>query len=186
LLAALGQNEFAIVEEPGRRIIREEQALDGNALPWIDSIAFAKRAIDVSLNDLSGQERSVGPVLFDCGLVDAVAALQHFSGEPLDRELCIANRYNILVFVAPPWSEIYVRDEERRHSYAEALAEYDRLERIYSELGYDIVTLPKASVAERVNFVAVTPLLRSRTAMTVKSGRRIHKNKAALLAIATI
>jgi predicted ATPase len=45
LLAELGQRGFATVEEPGRRIVREELAGDGSALPWVNAAAFARRAI---------------------------------------------------------------------------------------------------------------------------------------------
>jgi hypothetical protein len=33
-------------------------------------------------------------------------------------------RYNRHVFLTPPWPEIFVTDQERRHSLAEAIAEY--------------------------------------------------------------
>ncbi len=155
LLAALKQRGFAIVEEPGRRIVKEEKASGGNALPWLDPIAFAKRAIDVSLRDLGDQVLAAVPVLFDRGLVNAAAAMSHFSGEPLDRDLCNANRYNKVVFATPPWPEIYIRDDERRHDYADALAEYGRLVCVYLELGYEIISLPRTPIDKRADFVAV-------------------------------
>ena len=49
LLEELGARGHAIVPEPGRRIVRDEMASSGNALPWIDPEAFARRAIAISI-----------------------------------------------------------------------------------------------------------------------------------------
>ena len=52
LLAELSRRGHAVVEEPGRRIVQEELQGEGLALPWVDPIAFARRAITMSLEDL--------------------------------------------------------------------------------------------------------------------------------------
>ena len=51
LLAELRRRGHATVDEPGRRIVKEESADGGTALPWIDLTAFARRAIEVALAD---------------------------------------------------------------------------------------------------------------------------------------
>jgi predicted ATPase len=51
LLAGLGRRGQVTVDEPGRRIVREELRRDGSALPWLDKIAFARRAIALALAD---------------------------------------------------------------------------------------------------------------------------------------
>lgn len=43
LLAELGQRGLATIEEPGRRVVREELASGGGALPWADMTAFVRR-----------------------------------------------------------------------------------------------------------------------------------------------
>jgi len=40
LLAELGSHGYATVEEPGRRIVKEELKAGGPALPWVDEIAL--------------------------------------------------------------------------------------------------------------------------------------------------
>jgi hypothetical protein len=45
LLIELGQRGYATAEEPGRRIVKEELLGDGLALPWVNKIAFARRAM---------------------------------------------------------------------------------------------------------------------------------------------
>jgi predicted ATPase len=122
-------------------------------LPWLDAVAFARRAIEVSLADRAGADPSTRWVFFDRGLIDAAAALEHLTGEPVIESLGRVYRYNRRVFLAPPWPEIYTLDQERRHDFAEAVAEYDRLIAVYPALGYDIHVLPKVSVAERANWI---------------------------------
>ena len=153
LLVELRQRGFVTIEEPGRRIVAQELKRGGRALPWIDAVAFARRAIEVSLADRAIADVSAAWVFFDRGLIDAAAALEHLTGEPVVKSLGSAHRYNKRVFLAPPWPEIYVLDEERRHDFVEAVAEYDRLIAVYPALGYDVHVLPKVSVAERANWI---------------------------------
>lgn len=114
--------------------------------------AFARRAIALSLADRVAAAAGSGWVFFDRGLIDAAVALQHATGEPAIAALGYARRYNSRVFLTPPWPEIYRSDHERRHSLVDAVAEYDRLCRAYTLLGYKIADLPRISVAERADF----------------------------------
>jgi predicted ATPase len=156
LLAELQQRGFATIEEPGQRIVAEAIKRGGRALPWVDAVAFARRAIEVSLADRAVADASARWIFFDRGLIDAVAALEHLTGEPVVKSLGPVYRYNKRVFRAPPWPEIYVSDEERRHGLAEAVAEYGRLVEVYPLLGCDIDILPKVSVVERANWILAT------------------------------
>ena len=44
-------------------------------------------------------------------------------------------------------------DAERRHGFAFAVAEYERLLDVYPSLGYEVTILPKVGVSERADFV---------------------------------
>jgi predicted ATPase len=153
LLAELRRRGFSTVDEPGRRIVAEELDRGGNALPWVDAVAFCRRAVEVSLADRAIADASARWVFFDRGLIDAIAALERLTGEPVVQNLGRSHRYNKRVFLVPPWPEIYMLDQERRHDLREALAEYDRLMSVYPSLGYDIDILPKVSVVERANWI---------------------------------
>ncbi len=154
LLAELAQRGYAVVEEPGRRIVQQELQGGGAALPWVDPVAFARRAIAMSLEDRAwASTLDEGWVFFDWGLIDAAAGLQHLTGESILAELGQAHRYHRQVFLAPPWPEIYKNDGERRHGLDAAMAEYSRLRESYSLLGYEVLILPKVGVAERADIV---------------------------------
>jgi predicted ATPase len=153
LLAELARRGHAVVEEPGRRIVREELAGEGAALPWIDPAAFARRAVVMALADREAAERLDGWVFFDRGLVDAAAALEHATGEAVLERLGRAHRYHRQVFLTPPWPEIYVNDPERPHGFEAAREEYGRLLEAYAALDYAVSILPKTDVVARVDFV---------------------------------
>jgi predicted ATPase len=153
LIAELGRRGHAVVEEPGRRIVKEELKRDGSALPWVDEVAFARRAIAMTLDDRTSASELEGWVFFDRGLVDAAAGLQHLTGEQVLDALGQSHRYHRRVFLAPPWQKIYRTDPERRHGLDVALAEYSRLLEAYPALGYEVFVLPKVGVAERADFV---------------------------------
>lgn len=152
LLAELARHGFATVEEPGRRIVIEETRNNGTALPWIDIEAFARRAIAMALEDRQ-KAPADGLVFFDRGLIDAASALRHVGGDGFIDTLKNTHRYNPLVFLTPPWPEIYRGDDERRHGFDAAVEEYERLVRDYEALGYDSVVLPKSGIEDRADFI---------------------------------
>jgi predicted ATPase len=82
LLAELGRRGQVTVEEPGRRIVKQQLLADGSALPWVDATAFARRTIALALADRTAVGSAAGWVFFDRGLIDAAAGLQHLTGEP--------------------------------------------------------------------------------------------------------
>jgi predicted ATPase len=153
LLVELARRGFGTIEEPGRRVVREELASGGDALPWVDATAFVRRIAAVAQADFSAAHSLTGPVFFDRGLIDAAIALEHLTGETMLADLAARHRYSNPVFLAPPWPELFVSDAERRHDFASAVAEYNRLAAAYPALGYDVILLPKVSVAERLAFV---------------------------------
>ncbi len=152
LLSELARRGYAVVEEPGRRIIAQERASSGQALPWVDLAAFAVRAIEISLLDRERARAMPGFVFFDRGLIDAAAALEHVTGQPVLKHYA-AERYHPLVFLTPPWPEIYNKDEDRQHGLEDAILEYERLIAAFSSLGYATEILPKHSVAVRADMI---------------------------------
>ena len=153
LLDELGQQGHPVVPEPGRRIVAEETRRDGRALPWIDLHAFAERAIAMAVEDREVMRKTAGWVFFDRGVVDAAAALEHASGTPVLARLGTCHRYHRRVFLTPPWPEIYLRDDERRHDLDAAVDEYERLLTAYQTLGYDTIILPRLGVKDRAAFI---------------------------------
>src|SRR5262249_39790192 len=108
----------------------------------------------LALSDRRAARRLQGRwVFFDRGMIDASVALRHLTGEPVLNAIKRSHRYHQRVFLAPPWPEIYVTDNERRHSLGAGVAGYQRLIDAYPALGYQVTILPKVGVAARAKFV---------------------------------
>lgn len=160
LLAALAERGFQVAPEAGRAIILQQQRIDGPALPWRDRAAFAAAmlAFDMRTYDELARDDPAGradAVFFDRGVPD-VAGYLALCGLPVPdhvKRACALHRYQPRVFLAPPWADIYANDAERRQDWDEAVRTHAAMVRIYSELGYQMVDLPRAGVAERVAFV---------------------------------
>ena len=148
LLSELSQRGYAVVAEPGRRIIAEARAGDGSTLPWTDAAAFARRALEMSISDF---EAARGLTFFDRGVVDAAVAVVATGGER-PNAVIDSLRYDRL-FLAPPWPEIYVNDDDRRHSLDKALVDYEHVRQAYLGAGYSPVMLPRDTVPARADCV---------------------------------
>lgn len=158
LLEALAATGHATSPEAGRAIIRRQQAIDGEALPWKDRALFAELMLDRELEAHARAEGADGPVFFDRGLPDVVGYLT-LCGLPIPAHVERAAqdiRYDRRVFIAPVWPEIFGQDVERKQDLDEARHTFDAMAETYPRFGYELIELPKTSVAERLDFVLTT------------------------------
>jgi len=155
LIAALAAQGRHAMPEAGRAIIQDQSAIGGSALPWADRALFAELMLAWELRSYREARALSGPVLFDRGVPDVTGYLR-LCGLPVPAHVqCAAElfRYNRRVFIAPPWAEIFAQDAERKQDFAEAEATYRSLVETYTELEYELIELPRVSVAERAAFV---------------------------------
>lgn len=132
--------------------------MDGPALPWRDSALFSELMLAEAVRAHRLSAPRQGPVFLDRGVLD-VYAYHQLLGAPTPAHLRRAAtelRDDRRVFLAPMWPDIYVRDAERRQSYEEAARTQDACVAAYEEHGYELLRLPFAPVAERVDFVLGT------------------------------
>ncbi|MBI3675701.1 MAG: AAA family ATPase [Proteobacteria bacterium] len=155
LLHELGRRGYRIFEEPGRQIIKEQNAIGGDAVPEGNVRAFAEILVSRSINRMIEAAGTKDFVFFDRGLVDVVSWYEYAKQDvPAHFEKAAQQyRYRTKVFLVPPWTEIFENDAERKHSLAEALAQYEVLPKTYTRLGYAPVMVPKASIVDRADFV---------------------------------
>ena len=158
LLGELRRRGYQVFDEPGRQIVKEQLYTGGDALPWENTRKFMELVLSRASHQIVTAACSDQLSFFDRGIVDTYKyfANQASSG-PGHINTCVEKyRYNEKVFVAPPWPEIYRTDSERRHSFADALDEYNSLLVTYERLGYRAVFLPKVDVDARADFVLAT------------------------------
>lgn len=158
LIAALAHAGFAVAPEAGRRVIQEQQAAGGNALPWTDPLAFAQAMLAHDLESYTRLAAEPGPVFCDRGLPDVIGYLQ-LEGLAVPEAIWRAareHRYQERAFICPPWRTIYSTDSERRQTLEIAEHTYAAMVAVYTELGYTLIEVPRTPVDTRVRFVRET------------------------------
>ena len=155
LIEALRRLGLATAPEAGRAIIREQVAIDGPALPWLDQRLFFEVILAWEMRTYRAMQETAGPVFFDRGVPDAAGgwAMLGEAVPPHVRAAIAAFRYGPVAFLAPPWPEIYTGDTERKQDFAEAIRSYDAVVDAYESCGYELVTLPRSTVDDRADFV---------------------------------
>jgi predicted ATPase len=154
LLRELARRGAACVNEAARQIIQEQVQTNGDAVPWGNSKRYVEIMLERSVADFVEQSGASRATFFDRGTPDVLccARIAGISEEAIC-DVCARCRYNRLVFIAPPWKEIYTVDEERKQRFAEALETYRIMLRVYRDCGYEMVELPRVSAAQRAEFV---------------------------------
>ena len=79
--------------------------------------------------------------------------LEHIPVSELLFAKCDELDYCRIVFLFPPWEEIYENDTERKQDFNEAVATYHEMVSAYTKFGYDLIEVPKTSVKERAQFI---------------------------------
>jgi len=151
LLSELASRGYSVILEPGRQIVKEQTAINGDALPWTNLKKFLDLALSRYLFQFNSQKDQQQLLFFDRGIIDSVQL--NTSQPEYFRNAAKNFRYNRLVFLVPPWQEIFTSDKERKHSFESAKNEFDELLIKYKNFGYETILIPKVSVKERADFI---------------------------------
>lgn len=155
VLDELKNRGFIVVSEVGRKIIKEQYILGGNATHAGDKIAFRDLMLKHSIVDYKNNLSTREKVFFDRGIPD-VYGYSELIGIPVPQTIKQAietYRYNSMVFIFPPWEEIYGNDEERKQDFQEAIDTYSAMKKAYSACEYTLLEIPKGSVKARTEFI---------------------------------
>lgn len=156
LLSELKSRGYTTVSEVGREIVKEQLAAGANITPWQKPIEFCELLIERSIaayklaqgmTDVKGQV-----IFFDRSFLEGVGYFQSLKIHRYDHfvdEL----RYYSTIFIAPPWKEIFCQDEERKHTFEDAVEDYERDLKFYIQCAYRITKLPKVGVKKRIEFL---------------------------------
>ena len=158
LLEELQKRGYEIVPEIARKLIKEQQRNNGDALPWKDKQRYQEMMFERSLDSFQYAAKKVArqaPLFFDRGFLDAICYAQLIQSEISEQMENYADnwRYNKSVFILPPWREIYETDNERKQDWNEVVLTFEKMSETYAHYGYNLVELPKIPVSERADFV---------------------------------
>ena len=153
LLESLRKRGHKCMDEVARQVIEEELKKKSNLVPWIDLHNFNMVVLERQIK----QHANVSEELhfFDRGIPDSIGYLR-LGGKEVHPEIHLAakrRRYNKKIFFLEPWKEIYVNDEVRKEPFEYALKISDHIKNAYLELDYEIISVPKTPVEERVEFI---------------------------------
>ena len=155
VLAELGHRGFPFAPEAAREIIQEQVRSGGGALPWENREAYTTLMLERSIQSFLAHTPATSPAFSDRGIPDTLcyARLIGLPDQSAILDACRRHRYASPVFLAPPWSEIYLTDSERKQDFGEAERTFDLMAGVYRECGYEICELPKVSPSARAGFI---------------------------------
>lgn len=147
---------YDFVSETAREVIKGR--LSQGLSPRPEPAEFAYQCLKLDVQKYEEYRKNNTPVFYDRGILDSLYMLNSET-KLLTSELneyIERYKYNSLVFVFPPWEEIYVTDSERDQTFTEAQKVHSELSTWYRAHGYMPIEVPKISVKERVEFILNT------------------------------
>jgi predicted ATPase len=146
---------FEHAPEIARQIIQEQVQSGGKALPWDDREAYTRIMLQRSIESYLQYTPVSRPTFADRGIPDTLGYARLIGLHDLDpiEIACRAHRYAPIVFLAPPWREIYETDSERKQDFDEAERTFDVVGEVYRDCGYEVCELPKITPIARANFI---------------------------------
>lgn len=155
LINALVENGYVCYPEISREVIQEAQKQGIDQLFLENPLLFSELLLQGRVKQHQEALQETCDIVFlDRGIPD-VLAYMHYIGDSYPKsfsDACEENRYT-KIFLLPPWKEIYVSDAERYESYEQAVLIHEHLEETYKGFGYELITVPKDTVENRVQFV---------------------------------
>ena len=143
------------LHEISRQVTLEAKKQGIDQLFLEQPLLFSEKLLEGRLDQyLEAMEFNSDHIFLDRGLPDVVAYMDYFDTKypEIFNKICQNNRYD-LIFILPPWKEIYTSDNERYESYEEALKISSYLYSTYKRYGYNPIEVPKLSVEERTSFI---------------------------------
>lgn len=151
LLSELNRQGYAVVEEVGRQLVKESNIIPGEA-PQLFCELLIEKSVAAYHQAQEMKQIKDQIIFFDRSFLEGISYLQTLNIHQYDHFIHEL-RFYPMIFVTPPWKEIYVQDAERQHSFAEGVKEHERLLQFYPRCDYQVLEIPKVSVAERVKFI---------------------------------
>lgn len=155
LIEEMAKRGYTCVPEAGRHIIIHQINIKGIALPWKSPTLFGELMFRQAHEDFLTCGEQEQPVFFDRGIPDVIGYIELCDLQP-GKEMngIVKNlRYHPIVFITPPWEEIYRNDPERKQSFSEAVETYKMMQKVYTRLGYQTVEIPRGPLTDRADFL---------------------------------
>jgi len=157
IIDGLERRGYNSVHEISRSIIKEQLQIGGDVLPWKNLNTFSRLVFEKRIHQHAETPKDKHS-FFDRGIPDVVAYMVRDELELPDKYVHALSEYNYneIIFLTPPWKEIFVNDNERKENFDEACDIHEYIKSTYTNLGYKIVEIPKLVIEQRVDFILET------------------------------
>ncbi|HYZ86038.1 MAG TPA: AAA family ATPase [Bryobacteraceae bacterium] len=155
VLNELSRLGYPVIGEVARTLIQEQLRVGGNALPWADRKEYTRLMLERSIQVYLANTPSPRRMFCDRGIPDTLcyARLIDLADQSAIQDACHRYRYAPVVFLAPPWKDIYTTDDERKQDFFEAERTFTEMAEVYSSLGYELIELPRVDPGARAQFI---------------------------------
>ena len=156
VLEALAKRGYHYASESARALIRRRMQSGLSPRPPLDQFGREVLAMDIDL--YCNTPVTDAPVFFDRGVIDALGLVsEHGALSSVEVEAHVSKfPYNEVVFMFPPWEDIYRTDAERDQSFSESIRVYESLSRWYAQWKYQPVEVPTVAIDARADFILRT------------------------------
>lgn len=155
LINKLKNRGYTCKREVSREIIKKAKE-NGVDQIFLDSpIWFSEKLLTKRIKQFKEAEKNIDQyVFFDRGIPDIIAYLDYIkcNYSNIFIEESYKYRYD-KVFILPPWKEIYISDNERYETFDQAVEINKFLVKWYTKFGYEIKSIPKLSIENRIDFI---------------------------------
>lgn len=154
LVDELRKSGYLCSAEFARDWIESQQKSGGDILPWTNPRLFQAEILRQRI--VFFESVLEGTLAFaDRGIPDQLAFARYkgFGTPEILDESARKYRYAPVVFVTPPWPEIFVNDPIRTESFDEAVRIHQAVLETYTGLNYQIIELPLLPVRKRIEFI---------------------------------
>lgn len=142
------------LHEVSREITAEAQKEGIDQLFLEKPILFSEKLLEARTKQFTEASSMEQMVFLDRGIPDVVAYMDYFNTSYPSKFTTACKEYTYdLVFLLPPWQEIYQTDSERYESFEESLKIHEFLKKTYLSFGYAPITVPIDTIEKRSDFI---------------------------------
>lgn len=152
-LNALADRGYSAATESARKIMKERLAAGLSPRP--EPVSFAREILSADIEKYRDAGADDRLTFFDRSILDALYMLDAEDALTADEAAGHIHDcpYNRIVFLLPPWKEIYGTDSERDQTFEQAVDVFAGMKRWYLQWGYETLDVPRSNVEERISFI---------------------------------
>lgn len=155
IINELVERGYVCYPEISREVTKKAQEKGIDQLFLTEPLLFSQLLLEGRIDQHKSAVAEDAEIVFiDRGIPD-VLAYMHYKGDtyPESFDLACKNHLYHQIFLLPPWENIYISDDQRYESFEQANLIHRFLVDTYKSYGYDLIEVPRETIAKRVEFI---------------------------------